>query len=66
VELWFRQISQKAIRRGVFVSVPALIEAIEAFMDAYNEDPKPFLWTASVDDIMAKINRCKSILATVH
>jgi len=66
VELWFRQLSQKAIRRGVFVSVPALIEAIEAFMDAYNEDAEPFVWTASVDDIMEKINRCKSILETVH
>lgn len=45
---------------------PALIEAIQAFMDAYNEDPKPFVWTATVEEIMEKVNRCKAILQPQH
>ncbi len=46
VERWFRELTEKAIRRGVFHSVPDLIAAIEAFLAAHNDDPKPFVWTA--------------------
>ena len=66
VERWFRELTQKAIRRGVFPSVPALIEAIQVYLDAYNEDPKPFVWTATVDSIVEKVNRCKAILQAQH
>src|SRR6266542_920872 len=66
VERWFRELTQKAIRRGVFPSVPALIEAIQAYLDAYNEDPKPFVWTATVESIVEKVNRCKAILQAAH
>ncbi len=66
VERWFRELTQKAIRRGVFPSVPDLIEAIQAYLDAYNEDPKPFLWTATVESIVEKVNRCKAILQAQH
>jgi transposase len=66
VERWFKELTHKAIRRGSFPSVPTLIEAIEAFMDAYNEDPKPFVWTATVEQIIEKVNRCKAILQTQH
>jgi DDE superfamily endonuclease len=44
VERWFRNLTDKAIRRGVFRSVPDLITAIEAYLEA-NNDPKPFVWT---------------------
>ena len=52
IERWFRELTDKAIRRGAFHSVPDLIEAINAFLAAHNDDPKPFVWTASVDAIL--------------
>ena len=57
VERWFRELTQKAIRRGVFRSVPDLIAAIYAYLDAHNADPKPFVWTASAEDILKKVRR---------
>ena len=66
VERWFRELTEKAIRRGVFHSVTELIEAIETFLAANNHDPKPFVWTASADAILAKVSRCKAVLETVH
>ena len=66
VERWFRELTEKAIRRGVFHSVPELIDAINAFLAAHNDDPKPFVWTASADAILAKLSRCKAVLETLH
>jgi transposase len=57
VERWFREISQKAIRRGVFRSAPDLIVAMEAYLAANNKDPKPFVWTATAEDILEKVRR---------
>jgi hypothetical protein len=45
VERWFRELTDKALRRGSFNSVPDLIDSIEEYMDAHNGDPKPFVWT---------------------
>ncbi len=59
VERWFRELTQKAIRRGSFVSVPDLQEAIEEFLQAWNHHPKPFIWTATVEDIIKKIERAR-------
>jgi len=66
VERWFRELSEKAIRRGVFHSVPALVAAIEAFLASHNQTAKPFVWTASVDKILAKLKKVKSIYDTLH
>jgi transposase len=66
VERWFRELTDKAIRRGVFHSVPDLIEAIDTFLAAHNQDPTPFVWTASIDSILEKVGRCKAVLETVH
>lgn len=66
VERWFRELSTKRIRRGVFHSVEELIEAIEEYLKVNNKTPKPFVWTATVGKIMEKLNRCKAILETVH
>src|SRR6266576_4496027 len=44
VERWFRELTEKALRRGVFYSVPDLITAIDQYLDAHNDDPKPFTW----------------------
>jgi len=60
VERWFRELTEKAIRRGSFVSVPDLKQAIDEFMRAWNDHPKPFIWTASVGQIIEKIERARS------
>ena len=59
VERWFRELTEKTIRRGSFVSVPDLKQAIEEFMQAWNQNPKPFIWTAKVEDIIKKIERAR-------
>ncbi len=66
VERWFRELTDKAIRRGVFYSVPDLIAAIQQYLNAHNDNPKPFVWTASIDTILKKVSRCKAVLETVH
>ena len=59
VERWFRELTEKAIRRGSFVSVADLKAAIEEFMRAWNQHPKPFIWTATVEGIIKKIERAR-------
>jgi transposase len=66
VERWFREITDKAIRRGVFHSVQALRVAIDIYIGSHNTDPKPFVWTAKAEDIVAKVNRGKAKLETLH
>jgi transposase len=66
IERWFRELTDKRLRRGVFRSVPDLIAAIDEFLAVYNEEPRPFVWTASADAIIAKVSRCRAILETVH
>lgn len=63
VERFFGLITEKQIRRGVFSSVAELEEKIMQFIATHNEDPKPFVWTKSVEEIMAKINRARLSLA---
>jgi hypothetical protein len=65
-ERWFRELTDKALRRGVFHSVPDLIAAIETYLNAHNSDPKPFVWTATADDILAKITRGRVALQAVN
>jgi len=65
VERWFRELTDKALRRGVFHSVPDLIAKIEKYLDAHNTDPKPFIWTATADDILAKVARGRVALEAV-
>ena len=62
VERWFREITDKRIRRGVFRSVQQLIEAIRAYIDEHNDDPKPFVWTAKAEDILEKVRRARAVL----
>jgi transposase len=57
VERWFGLLTQRAIKRGAHCSVASLKAAIEEFMGAHNDDPKPFVWTKSADDILASIAR---------
>jgi transposase len=57
VERFFRDITDKAIRRGVFTSVTELTTAIEDYLTAHNDDPHPFVWTAAADAILEKVRR---------
>ena len=65
VERWFRELTDKALRRGSFNSVPDLIAAIQEYLDAHNEDPKPFVWTATADSILEKVRRGRVALQKV-
>jgi transposase len=65
VERWFRDLTGKAIRRGAFKSVPDLIAAIEAYLEASNRDPKPFVWTATAEQILEKVQRGRATLASI-
>ena len=62
VERFFGQITDKAIRRGVFNSVKDLEEKLMDFIERHNQDPKPFVWTKSVDAILSKVARAKKSL----
>jgi transposase len=57
VERWFAEITNKRIRRGIFRSVKELEAAIREYIDLHNEDPKPFVWTKTADDILASMAR---------
>jgi transposase len=59
VERWFRDLTERRIRRGAFRSVPELIQAIEEYVRHHNAAPKPFVWTKSAQDILAKVHRAK-------
>ncbi|WP_010637365.1 IS630 family transposase, partial [Acidithiobacillus thiooxidans] len=71
VERFFRDITTQRLRRGVFTSVPELIQAIEKYIDHHNTHPKPFIWTKTARDILQKVIRANSHLsskqnATLH
>jgi putative transposase len=67
VETWFGIITKKAIRRGSFSSVKDLVEKIDRFVSSYNENSKPFAWTATADSILEKLGRlCELISGTKH
>jgi transposase len=65
VERWFGELTGKRLRRGVFGSVPDLITAIEEFMAAWNQDPQPFVWTATVESILDKLKGCRQTLEQI-
>ena len=66
VERWFGELSSQCIRRGAFGSVEDLKEAISEFLAAWNEKPKPFVWTATVESIMEKLSRCRQTLEKIQ
>lgn len=65
VERWFAELTNKAVRRGSFANVPDLIEAIEKFIKAGNSDPKPFIWRASAESILEKLERARRRLEQI-
>jgi transposase len=66
VERWFRELTDKAVRRGSFASVPDLQRAIDEFLSAWNDHPKPFIWTATVEDMVKKIARARAKMEQIQ
>jgi transposase len=66
VERWFGELTSKRIRRGSFGSVADLQNAIAEFLAAWNEHPNPFVWTATVESIQAKLARCRQTLELIQ
>ena len=64
VERWFRDLTERTLRRGVFHSVPDLIEKREDYIRLNNENPKPLIWTATTDSILEKAHRGRVTLQT--
>jgi transposase len=62
VERFFRDLTEKRIRRGAFRDVEELIMAIGAYIDQHNRNPKPFIWTAKATDILEKVKRARRVL----
>jgi transposase len=62
VERWFRDLTDKNLRRGIFASVPDLIASIQSYIDTNNTDPKPYVWTATAESILAKVARARTAL----
>lgn len=65
-ELLFNELSRRQLRRLAVNSVTELIAAITTYLDRRNEDPTPFVWTASVRSILAKVRKAKDTLASHH
>ena len=55
IEIWFGIITRQAIRRGTFVSVNHLIQRIRTYVEQWNANAGPFVWTATAEDILAKV-----------
>jgi transposase len=65
VERWFKELTDRRLRRGAFCSVPALVEAIETWAEHWNDDPKPFIWHAEADKIIEKVRRGRATLTRI-
>ena len=66
VERWFRELTEKRIRRGTFWNVATLIAAIKDYLDNHNQNPRVFVWSAPVERILTKIAKCKEALDALH
>ncbi len=65
IERWFAEITNKQIRRGSYRNTRQLVQAIEDYLEVYNQNPKPFIWTKSADDILESLkNYCERITDT--
>ena len=66
VEGFFAKLTNRRLKRGVFRSLVDLQAAINRFLDEHNEDPKPFVWTADPDKIIAAVRRGHQVLDSIH
>ncbi len=65
-ESFFATLTRRRLRRGTFHSLVDLQVAINRYLDEHNQRPKPFVWTADPDRIIAKVNRGYQTLASDH
>jgi transposase len=66
VERWFRNLTQQRLRRGSFHHVKDLTQAIGDYISSHNQNPRVFVWSASVERILAKLAKCKEALDALH
>jgi transposase len=66
VERWFKELTDKRLRRGVFTSVTDLTQAITTWAEHWNTDPKPFIWKATAEDIITKVQRGRATLHQIN
>lgn len=66
IERWFKELTDKRLRRGVFTSVADLTEAITTWAAHWNADPKPFIWKATAEDIITKVRRGRETLNRIN
>ena len=66
VEQWFRNLTQKQIRRGSFHNVPTLTRVIEQYIETHNQKPQLFVWSALVGKNLEKVAKCKDALGAPH
>lgn len=66
VEVWFAHLTTEQIRRGDFLSVPDLIDAIHAYIHNHNQAPVPFVWTAPAERILEKVMKCRAVSDSLH
>jgi transposase len=64
VEGWFNLLTKRRLRRGTFNSVSQLIDAIDNWVEHWNDDPKPFIWKKPAEEILAKVQRGRATLTT--
>jgi transposase len=62
VERFFRDLTERRLRRGIFKSLPELVAALEDYLAHHNENPSPFVWTAKANDILKKVARARKTL----
>ena len=62
MERFFRDLTERRLRRGVFKSLAQLQDAITAYIQGHNEHPRPFIWTAKASDILEKVKRARAKL----
>ena len=66
IERWFKELTDRRLRRGTFTSVTELSEAITTWAEHWNADPKPFIWKATANEIIAKVQRGRETLHQIN
>ena len=66
VEVWFSHLTTEQVRRGDFLSVPDLIDAIYAYIHNHNQHAVPFIWTAPAERILEKVMKCRAVSESLH
>jgi transposase len=61
-ERWFKELTERRLRRGAFTSVLDLVDAIEIWTGHWNEDPQPFVWHKAAEEIVEKVRRGRTTL----